>query len=116
MTLDIRAGDILVRGSKNHPVVWCGVWEDEGESDQSMRAMCSVTASTKRNPAISGGKRGDPVQVIASMKCTPLDPSSSNTRDMVVRSIPAAPTDLLECIVDGGDTFYHLVVERVRDA
>ena len=115
MTLDIRAGDILVRGTKENPIVWCGVWEDDGGSDQSMRAMCSVTASTKRNPTIASGKRGDPVTQIGSMKCTPLDPIGAHTQEMVVRRVPTAPTDLLETIVDGGDTFYHVVVERTRE-
>ena len=114
MALDIRAGDVLVRGSQENPIVWCGVWEDETGSDPSMKAMCSVTASTKRNPTISGSKRCDPTTAIASMKCTPLDPVGAHTQEMIVRRVPTAPTDLLETIVDGGDTFYHVVVERVR--
>lgn len=115
MSLDIRAGDIFVRGSKTYPVVWCGVWEDDTDSDPSMKLMCSETCSTKRNPTVSGGKRGDAVEEIASLKSTPLDPIGANTQDMIIRRVPTAPTDLLECIVDGGDTFYHLVVERVRE-
>lgn len=115
MSLNLRAGDLLVVDTKSHPIVWCGEWEHPRNSTVGMKRMCTKTASTKRNPTISGGKRGDPVEVIASLKCTPLDPIGAHTQEMIVRRVPTAPTDLLECIVDGGDTFYHLVVERARE-
>ena len=40
----------------------------------SFARMASVTASTKRLPAVSGAKRGEPAENVASLKCTPLDP------------------------------------------
>ena len=36
--------------------------------------FATVTASTKRPPAISSGKRGAAVQNLASLSCLPLDP------------------------------------------
>lgn len=36
--------------------------------------MASVSASTKRAPAISGGKRGTPATNLTGLKVTPLDP------------------------------------------
>lgn len=40
----------------------------------SFDRLATVTASTKRPPAFSEGKRGDPVEHIASLQCWPLDP------------------------------------------
>lgn len=114
MALNIREGDILTLGGKDYPILFCGVWKSRRGSSPAQKRMCSETASTKRNPTISGSKRGDAVTQIASMKCQPLDPVGVNTREMIVRRVPNAPTDLLETIVDGGDTFYQVVVERMR--
>lgn len=112
MSLDIRAGDKLILLGIEYPILWCGTWE-ESRRTATMKRMCSKTASTKR-ASTSGAKRGDPVTQIAGLKCLPLDPISTNSRDMIVRTMPTAPTDLLETIVDGGDTFYHLIVEKAR--
>ena len=38
----------------------------------SFSKLATVTASTKRPAAISGGKAGEPTTNIASLKCTPL--------------------------------------------
>jgi len=41
--------------------------------------VASVTASTKRPPAISGGKAGVPVTNLSSIKCTrPVTPSNAH--------------------------------------
>jgi hypothetical protein len=44
------------------------------------RRTMTVTASTKRNPAVSGGKIGTAVTQVASLKCTPLDPVDAEAR------------------------------------
>ena len=111
MSLDIRAGDFLVVGSQTYPILFCGAW-DQVRSTVGFRRMCSVTASTKRSPAMVGGTRGEPVTKLASIKCTPIDPINGKTVNMVVRDLPTAPTDLKECFVDGGAIFYHLVLEK----
>lgn len=40
----------------------------------SFTRLASVTASTKRLPAVSSGKAGAPATQIASLACTPLTP------------------------------------------
>ena len=42
--------------------------------------MLSLSASTKRAPAISGGKRGAAVAFISSLKISPLDPVDENVQ------------------------------------
>jgi hypothetical protein len=42
--------------------------------------MCTVTASTKRTPAISSGKIGALATQVAGLTCTPLDPVSAEIR------------------------------------
>ena len=41
--------------------------------------LCTVTASTKKLPPVSGGKRGDPIPSLSGLKCLPLDPVDSRT-------------------------------------
>lgn len=48
----------------------------------------TVTASTKRGPAISGGKRGAPVAEIASLTVTPLDPLDAEIRNRLEIETP----------------------------
>ena len=42
--------------------------------------FATVSASTKRPPAISSGKRGAPVEKLASLACLPLDPVDAELR------------------------------------
>lgn len=60
--------------------------------------LASVTASTKRSPAMVGGKRGDPVVKIASLRCTPLDPVSA---ELSLRPGTNAPVEVLQTYVHG---------------
>lgn len=62
------------------------------------RRFATVTASTKRAPAISGGKRGTPVTEIASLRCTPLDPVDAELRQ---RLSLETPHELMQTFVDG---------------
>jgi hypothetical protein len=50
--------------------------------------MATVTASTKRAPAISDGKRGEAVTNIASLKCFPLDPVDPEIRQRLGLNTP----------------------------
>ena len=61
--------------------------------------FATVTASTKRPPAISGGKRGAPAQNIASLSCFPLDPVDSEISE---RFGLDSPMELLQTFVQGG--------------
>jgi len=46
----------------------------------SFTKLATVTASTKRIPAIASGKIGSRATNIASLKCTPIDPLSSGSQ------------------------------------
>lgn len=114
MALDIREGDILVVGSKEYPIRFCGDWSFSAGSTSSMQRMCSVTASTKRKPAVVGAVRGDAAAHLTNIKCMPLDPASGD--DLRVRQLTQAPYELLKTIVNGGSVFYEIFVENIRKA
>ena len=42
--------------------------------------MATVTASTKRPPAVSSGLRGAAVENLSTLACTPLDPVDAEVR------------------------------------
>lgn len=65
----------------------------------SFARMATVTASTKRSPAVSGGKRGAPATNIASLSCTPLDPVDPDLRQRLALE---TPHELLQTFVAGG--------------
>lgn len=50
-------------------------------TSSSFSRLATVTASTKRPPATSGGKVAAPATNIASLKCTPLDPVDTELRE-----------------------------------
>lgn len=76
----------------------------------SFTRLATKTASTKRGPTISGGRRGAAVTHIASLYCTPLDPVDSEIRQRLVLDTPhevlqtfvAGTLDILE-----GDIFTY---------
>lgn len=59
----------------------------------SFTRRLTVSASTKRNPAPSGGKVATPVVNLASLNVAPLDPVSS---EMMARYGTGAPEVLLQ--------------------
>jgi len=50
------------------------------QNSPSFLRMATVTASINRNPAPVSGVRGAPIEIIASIKCTPLDPVEGELR------------------------------------
>jgi hypothetical protein len=60
--------------------------------------LATVTASTKRRPAISGGLIGVPVTSISSLKCTPLQPISP---DVAKRQALNTPHEVAQTFVIG---------------
>ena len=115
MSLDLRQGDVLVVDGVEYPIRACNAWLDPaGEAGaESMRMMCIQTASSKRRPPISAGKRGEPEPKLSGLKCTPLDALSYSSAQIFARPGTQAPTNLKETYVDGGDTFYYLIVEEL---
>lgn len=61
--------------------------------------MAIVSASTKRPPAISSGKRGAPATNVASLSCTSLDPVDPELRQRLALD---TPHELLQTFVDNG--------------
>lgn len=109
MALDIKEGDILVVGTAEYPIEACAEWTYR--YGRSMARLATVTASTKRSPAIASGKRGAPTQNLTGLSCTPLDPV---TAEITERMALNTPKERLQTFVDGGTTFYHLIVEDLK--
>ena len=109
MALDLREGDILVVSAVEYPIRSCAAWD--WRYGRAMRRLLTVTASTKRSPAIVSGKRGTPTTNLASLRCSPLDPVAP---DLAQRMGLNTPHELLQTTVDGGDVFYVLVVEELK--
>ena len=65
----------------------------------SFAKLATVTASTKRPPTISGGKRGSPVTNVSSLSCWPLDPVDPELRQRLGLD---TPHELLQTFVDNG--------------
>lgn len=73
-------------------------------SSPSFNRMAVVTASTKRPPALSGGKRGAPAAYLTGVRCLPLDTAEQQmVRTYAARSGQAldTPLDMLQTMVDG---------------
>jgi len=103
--------------------------------------LATISASTKRPPAVSSGKRGTPATQISSLSCTPLDPVDP---ELAQRMALDTPHELLQTFVEGtadideGDilvvgsdeypirsvadwtwqstTYRHLVIEELKDS
>lgn len=73
-------------------------------SSASFRRLATVTAATKRPPALDGdGQRGEPTPQLASLTCTPLDPAEDQrARDLAfrLRQVLDSPIMLLQTFVD----------------
>ena len=65
----------------------------------TFRLFATVTASTKRSPTISSGKRGVATTSIASLRCTPLDPLDPEIRQTLTLN---TPFEALMCYTEGG--------------
>ena len=62
-----------------------------------MQRFLTVTASTKRAPAIAGGKRGAPETYVATLRCMPLDPVDPELRQRLALN---TPHELLQTVVE----------------
>lgn len=109
--MDILEGDVLVVGSKEYPIKECGEWSTDRMNTPGFRRMANVAASTKRPPALSAGKRSAPATKLTGLKCTPLDPVSSEIQKRVALD---TPRELLQTFLTDGDGFVHLVVEDLK--
>lgn len=114
MALDIQEGDYLVVGTKEYPIRACQSWAWT-RATAGIRRFATVQASTKRQPAVSAGKRGTPVTKLACIYCTPLDPASASaTQEIQERPDLQSPHKLLETYVKDAGVFYRLVLEDLK--
>jgi hypothetical protein len=109
--IDIREGDILVVGSDEYPVKAVEVWTKTSFYTRSFIKMADVSASTKRNPAVTSGKRGTATTNLTSVSITPLDPV---TLEVAERLALDSPVRLLETFMADSTGFVHVVVEDLQ--
>lgn len=67
--------------------------------DAGFTRGATITASTKRSPAVASGKRGAPVAYLTDIELTPLDPLDPETRQRLALE---TPHELLQAFGDGG--------------
>jgi hypothetical protein len=109
--MDIREGDILVVGGKDYPIKECGEWKTNRMNTPGFRRMATESASTKRSPAMVGGKIGAATARLLALKCTPLDPVSAEIQKRVALD---TPMELLQTFITDGSGFVHLVLEDLK--
>jgi hypothetical protein len=109
MALDIQPGDFLVVGTTEYPIKAVAAQAFRVDVGATFPILATVTASTKRPPAVASGLRGDAVTKIASLKCTPLDTVSA---DVALRAGLNTPHNVLQTFCDGGRL--QLIVENLR--
>jgi|WetSurMetagenome_2_1015567.scaffolds.fasta_scaffold174360_2 hypothetical protein len=67
----------------------------------TMTRFLTVTASTKRAPLLTAGKRGAAVTQVVTLKCAPLDPvDSALSSDLRQRLALNTPHELLQTFVE----------------
>ena len=66
----------------------------------SFARLLTVTASTKRPPAVSNGKRGELAAYLSTLKCSPLDPVSAEISQRVALN---TPHEVLQAFIGAGD-------------
>lgn len=111
MAVDIRQGDYLVVGANEYPIRSCADYAKTGMLSASFLRMATISASTKRSPAIANGKRGDLATNLTGLVCSPLDPVSA---EQAQRLVLDTPHELLQTFVSDGTGFVHLVLEDLR--
>ena len=110
-TYDIKPGDLLVVNEVEYPIRSVAEWDVDFRTHASFLRMAKKTASTKRNPGVVGGKRGDPVTNLTNLPCTPLDPVNA---EIVKRLAIDTPYELLQTFITADTVTYHLVIEDLR--
>lgn len=66
----------------------------------SFARLLTVTASTKRPPAVVSGKRGELAAYLSTLKCSPLDPVSAEISQRVALN---TPHEVLQAFIGADD-------------
>lgn len=107
-----QPGDFLVVDGYQYPILAVGEWQSMA-STRSFAHLATESASTKRTPAMSGGKRGAPVTDLTGLACTPLDPLETRQKD---RLQLATPHEVLQTYLIVGTEFAQLFLEDLKTA
>lgn len=113
--LDIREGDYLVdSNAREYPIKVVQAWE--WRYGRGIRRLLTKTVSTKRQPPLVNGKRGGRSTKLTGLKATPIDPGTTHTAEILRSRFPStfSPPEgtYLQTFVDGGDVYYHLILEQ----
>lgn len=109
--IDIQEGDTLSVGGTDYPVRGVARWTN-AKISPSFRRLASVDASTKRNPPIVNGKRGEPITNLQGLKITPLEPASGD--DIKLRDNLKSPFKVYRTYLADNTEFVELTVEDLR--
>jgi hypothetical protein len=109
--VDIKEGDVLVVSSTDYRIKSVANWDSHGFAGGSFDDGLSVSASTKRPPEISDGKRGAAAENLTGLSCTPLDPV---TPELAHTAGLQSPHELLQTFLGDGTDYVHLVLEELR--
>jgi len=110
--VDIKNGDWLTVSSTDYPIRSVAEWDAHGFTGRGFATrMATLSCSTKRNPDVSGGKRGSPTTNLTNLSCTQLDPVEP---DLQERMGLETPHKLLQTFIDDGTDYVHLVIEDVQ--
>jgi hypothetical protein len=66
----------------------------------SFARLLTVSASTKRPPAVANGKRGELAAHLGALKCSPLDPISAELSQRVALN---TPHEVLQAFIGSDD-------------
>lgn len=107
--LDIIDGDLLVIGGDTYLIRGVGAWSGALGDSAGFKRMATVTASTKRAPAVASNQRGVPTTNLATVKVTPFDILD----DSIGASIATeSPTRVLRCYAADATGYAALTCEK----
>jgi hypothetical protein len=109
--IDLKEGDILVVSSVDYPVRSVGEWVKTSAHTKSFLKLATVTASTKRSPAIASGKRGSPATNLTGLSCFPFDPVQP---ELARRLALDTPHELLQTYLSDGTGFLAVIIEDLK--
>lgn len=112
MALDVRGGDVLVVASVEYPVRSCAAWAWPYSRRYGLRRMLTATCDVQRAVIDTDGRLTSMETTESDVACLPLDPVDPELKG---RLGLRTPHELLATVLDGGDVFYDLVVEKLRD-
>jgi len=109
--VDIKEGDVLTVSSVDYRIRSVAEWDAHGFSGPVFALGKSVSASTKRPPAIASGKRGVATTNLTGLTCTPLDPVSP---ELAQTAGLEAPYELRQTFLGDGTDYVHLIIEEIK--